>query len=340
MEKVIIDGDWGGDELQLAAVLLANPSRVQILGATCVFGNTHHEQIVENARNILHFIKASSIGVYPGAKGPSDSVPLEGDGAHGSDGIGNVNLEKSPVPYESTQAVDFILEQLRQHPPGTITITASGPLTNIAQAITRDRDREVMMKAKQIIIMGGCTQDMPAHDVPVRRGNITYHGEFNFQQAAKDAQTVMQSGLPITLLPMNCTHQLTLTPARQAILADTYLTHPKGKNTLLRMMTAPASLDRAKFNSDPVMHDIHCALYLLFPEAYKTVRGRVNVWPKDDVNGPESKTGRTDFHEDETSHITVAKEIKNPDMLFDTFIKSISARIPPKRDTGQISHGF
>jgi purine nucleosidase len=337
MEKVIIDGDWGGDEMQLATVLLANPDKVDVLGVTCVFGNTHHDQVVENARNILKFIKAENIKVYPGAKGPSDSPPLEGDGAHGSDGIGNVNLEKSTVPYESKQAVDFILEQLRENEPGTVTITASAPLTNIAEAFRREP--ETMKRAKQIIIMGGCTHDIPAHDIPIRRGNITHYGEFNFQQAAADAQTVMQSGLPITLLPMNCTQQLTVTPQRQAAIAQTYLTNPTVKNALLGMMTAPAELDRAKFNISPVMHDINCALYLLHPEGYDTVRGDVNVLPKDGVEWPKTKMGHTEFSENPQSNVTVATGIKNPDKFFDVFMESITARIPPQRQAGRVAVG-
>ena len=335
MEKVIIDGDWGGDEMQLAAVLLANPDRVQVLGATCVFGNTDHDQVVENARDIMHFLRSANIPVYPGAKGPSDSEPLEGDRAHGSDGIGNVNLDKSPVPYEAQQSVDFILEQLRSNEPGTVTITASGPLTNIAQAIRRDP--EAMKRAKQIIIMGGCTHDMPAHDIAVRRGNITHFGEFNFQQAAADAQEVMQSGLPITLLPMNCTHQLTVTPSRQDIIAQTYSTNPKVKNALLGMMTAPAHLDRAKFNSDPVMHDINCALFLLHPEGYQATRGDVNVLPKDTVEWPFSKTGHTEFAENPASNITVATSMLDPDRFFDVFMESITSRIPPQRMAGRVA---
>lgn len=33
---VIIDGDWGGDEMQLAAVLLAHPQSIGVIGATAV----------------------------------------------------------------------------------------------------------------------------------------------------------------------------------------------------------------------------------------------------------------------------------------------------------------
>jgi purine nucleosidase len=333
MEKIIIDGDWGGDEMQLAAVLLAHPEKVQVLGATCVFGNTHHDQVQENARNILHFLKAAHVPVYPGAKGPSDSPPLDGDGAHGSEGMGEVSLARSPAPYETTAAVDFMLHALRTQPEGTVSITASGPLTNLAEAFRREP--QTMQRVKQIIIMGGCTEEMPAHDVPSRRGNITHHAEFNFQQAAADAQTVMQSGLPITLLPMNCTHQLTCTPERQARVAQAYQTRPAVKQALLGMMTAPAAIDREKFNSAPVMHDVHCALYLLHPEQYETVRGSVQVHAKDNLHTAESRTGRSDFSPHPQSATQVATAIKDPDALFDVLMHSLSTCLPPQHETGR-----
>ena len=320
--QVIIDGDWGGDEMQLAAVLLAHPEHVEILGATCTFGNTDHAQVVRNALNILHFLKADpKLEVHPGALKPSDTDLLPGDGAHGGDGIGNVDLPPSPHQPSKQQAVDFLLEQLRSHDPGTVTITASGPLTNIADALRRDR--VTMSRVDQVIIMGGCTHDMPAHDVPVRRGNITYQSEFNFFQAAIDAALVMSSGLSIVLLPMNCTHQLTLTSEREEELRQTLSHLPTEVNQLIGMMTAPAAFDRTKFNIDPVMHDIHCALYLLFPEGYETVRGRVTVTPPDQLGIPDSRTGHTDFNDDNASPVTVALHLKDPNRFWQIFLDSI-----------------
>src|SRR3712207_6558650 len=130
----IVDGDWGGDELQLSAVLLARPG-VRVLGATAVFGNTALDQVVENARDILHFLGPTASPVHAGARGPSDSAPLAGDQADGGNGLGNVRLAPSPAPRAAQGAVDFLLEQLRAHEPGTIVVTATGPLTNIAAAI-------------------------------------------------------------------------------------------------------------------------------------------------------------------------------------------------------------
>ncbi len=317
--KVIVDGDWGGDEMQLSAVLLAWPE-VRVLGATAVFGNTDHDQIVENARNILHFLGAADVPVHPGARGPSDSAPLRGDDAHGSNGMGNVCLDPSPAPRLEQGAVDFILGQLRKNDPGTITVTASGPLTNIAAAV--ERDPGTMRRVRDLIIMGGCTRDMPAADLPLRRGNITPHAEFNFHMAARDAAVVMSSGLPISLIPMNCTHGLTLTPARQAAIAGAFRANPRTKEALLGMMCAPADLDRAKFDSDPIMHDVHCTLYLLHPDLYKlSPPGMVAV-----SIAPDDR-GRTEFTEHGEGATRVATALKDPDRLFAISLERVGFNI-------------
>jgi purine nucleosidase len=319
VRHVIVDGDWAGDEMQLAAVLLADPG-VWLLGATAVFGNTTLEQVVENARRILHFLGATEVPVYPGAAGPRDSAPLAGDGAHGSDGIGNVRLPPSPAPRPAQGAVEFILEQLRRHDPGAITVTASGPLTNLAAAI--ERDPATMRRVRELIIMGGCTAEMPAADMPMRRGNITPHAEFNFYMAARDAATVLGSGLPILLLPMGCTHGLTVTPARRAALAAAFLGEPRVRDALLGMMLAPAELDRAKFDSDPVMHDVHCALALLHPDRYEcSPPGAVAV-----STAPADR-GRTEFRPHAAGNTRVATAPKDPDALFAIVLESLVARL-------------
>ena len=326
-EKIIIDGDGGGDEMQLASVFLANHDRCEVIGTTSVFGNVDHETVFRNMRNIVSFLHAPEIPCYPGATGPTGESPLEGDGAHGRNGLGGAILPDSPAPIETKQAVDFILEQLRAKPPGTITITASGPLTNIAQAFRRDP--ETMRRAKQIVIMGGCTTDLQAKDMPLRRGNITEHAEFNFQQAACDARTVMESDLPITLLPMNCTQQLSFTPERRNRVAEAFAPRPDLHEPLLTMLSAAQALDQAKFGADAFMHDVHCALYTLYPELYQTQHGAVHVATD------REKRGRTEFVEG-PSNIRVAIAAKDPDALFEHFFQSITHCLEPSVNPTQI----
>ena len=316
---VIVDGDWGGDELQLSAVLLARPD-VRVLGATAVFGNTGLDHVVKNARNILHLLGATGVPVHAGASGPSDSAPLAGDHAHGSNGLGDVRLAPSPAPHAAQGAVEFMLEQLRAHDPGTIVVTAAGPLANIAAAI--ERDTTTMRRVRELIIMGGCTEDMPAADRPLRRGNITPHAEFNFFMAARDAAIVLGSGLPITLVPMNCTHGLTVTPARQAAIAEAFGVDRRTKEALLGMMLAPAELDRAKFGSDPVMHDVHCALLLVRPDLYDLSPPGVVA-----VSLAPADRGRTAFTPDGEGTTRVATVLRDPDTGFAICLESLLSRL-------------
>lgn len=315
MEKVIIDGDWGGDEMQLAAVLLAHPHKAKILGATCVFGNTGHDQVVHNALDILSFLKGENVPVYPGAKQPTGMPLAEGDNAHGDDGVGGVKLPRAARDAETLPAKDFILDMLICEQPGTVTISATGPLTNIAAAI-RD-DAETMKRVKHIYVMGGCTTSMNAADMPARQGNITHHAEFNFYMAPQDAQTVMESGLPITLLPMNCTHQLTFTAERQRMLQKSLELRPETARTLGQLMSAPAELDRAKFASAPVMHDIHTALCLLYPQHYDGRRGKVSVLPAGE------RQGLSFFQQSADGAVAVMEKINDPDALYSVYLKSV-----------------
>ena len=322
-EKIIIDGDWGSDEMQLAAVLLAHPERADILGATAVFGNASHHYVLQNASDILHFLKAGHVPVYPGAKRPSDSTGFEGDGAHGNTGLGHATLAPSPVPPKQQDAADYILDTLRHEPARSVTITATGPLTNLANAWRKDPD--TMRRVKQIVVMGGCTEDLPAADRPTRRGNITLDAEFNFYMAPGDAQTVMQSGLPITLMPMNCTQQLSLTPARDKQLSHALMRHPEARKAVLGMMRGPATLDREKFGASPFMHDVHCALYVLHPELYRTERGSVTVATD------AARQGRSEAVADVQGSTTIATGLNDPERAFGLVSGALEKRILPAR---------
>ncbi len=328
-----MDGDWGGDELQLTAVLLAHRNKVKIVGASCVFGNTTLDNVVRNALDVLYFLQAGNIPVYVGAAAPSGSDPQQKDHAHGRNGIGNVELARSPFAPQTEAAVDFILRTLREADKFTVTITASGPLTNIAQAL--EREPETMRRVKQIIIMGGCTEGLKAfgefgNEKGERWGNITPYAEFNFQQAADDAKLVFSySNLPITLVPLNCTHQLHLTPDRLARIADTYRLQPHISDCIASMMTPAAHLNQAKFRIGGVMHDVQCANYLLYPELFLTQRGNVDIHPFDGKEPAYSMSGHSSFTTEACGSVTVVEGMVDPDRLFDIFLTSITFCISP-----------
>jgi purine nucleosidase len=99
----------------------------------------------------------------------------------------------------SGSADEFIIRMAHQH-PHEITLIAVGPLTNLALALQRNSGH--MKKLKEVVIMGGAVRT---------KGNITPQAEFNFYVDPLAAKQVLDSGLPLTLGPLDVTHQVALT---------------------------------------------------------------------------------------------------------------------------------
>ena len=86
---------------------------------------------------------------------------------HGKTGLDGPELPEPRMPLAEAHAVDAIVEMLRTHPPGTITLCPTGPLTNIATALRKAPD--VVPRIQEIVLMGGA----------IGEGNITPAAEFN-----------------------------------------------------------------------------------------------------------------------------------------------------------------
>jgi purine nucleosidase len=70
-------------------------------------------------------------------------------------------------------------------------------------ALALQKDPKGMKKLKEVVIMGGAVRT---------RGNITPYAEFNIFSDPLAAKTVFESGLLITLVPLDVTHRVTLSP--------------------------------------------------------------------------------------------------------------------------------
>jgi len=102
-----------------------------------------------------------------------------------------------PLPKkakDARKAVQFISEMIREN-PDEVTIVAVGPLTNIANFVI-DYE-ELIPSVKELVIMGG----------GINFGNTTPVAEFNIYADPEAAQIVFNSGMPITVFPLDVTHQ-------------------------------------------------------------------------------------------------------------------------------------
>ena len=200
-EKIIIDTDIGDDIDDAFAVALALRSpELEILGITATFGDT-----ALRARLLDRFLGEAGRGDIPVGAG----VPTVPKGTFTQSAYA---VRGSFAKVSHPDAVDFLLEQIRQH-PGEITLIAIGPLMNVGAAI--DKDPATFRKLKRVVMMGGSIKRgygevSPGQPRPPEP-------EWNIVNDIPSAQKLFTSGVPLFVMPLDST-QLKLDEAKRAYL--------------------------------------------------------------------------------------------------------------------------
>jgi purine nucleosidase len=201
-KKVIIDCDVGVDDA-LALILAFHSSALDLKAVTGVNGNVSIDRVFENIQKVLSLIHPQDKPlIAKGAAHPLKGQPVYAHSVHGKDGLGGAKIGRRQGE-EMWQAypgpADELITRMARQCPNELTLIATGPLTNLALALQRDLDG--MRQLKEVVIMGGAIRT---------KGNITSHAEFNIFTDPLAAKTVFESGLPITLVPLDVTHQVFL----------------------------------------------------------------------------------------------------------------------------------
>ena len=203
-KKVIIDCDVGVDDA-FALILAFHSCELEVKAVTGVNGNVPLDQVFENIQKVLSLIHPQHGPlIAKGADRPLKGKAVYAHSVHGKDGLGGAKIERRKGEewwqIYSGRADELITKMAHQY-PNELTLIATGPLTNLALAL--QKDPEGMRKLKEVSIMGGAVRT---------KGNITPYAEFNIFSDPLAAKLVFESGLPITLVPLDVTHQVFLTP--------------------------------------------------------------------------------------------------------------------------------
>ena len=204
MKKVMIDCDVGVDDA-LALILAFHSPELDVKAVTGVNGNVPLDQVFENIQKVLSLIQPQNKPlIAKGADQPLKGKTIYAHSVHGKDGLGGakIDLREGEEDWQIFPGcADELITMMARQYPDEMTLIATGPLTNLALAL--QRDREGMGKLKAVAIMGGAVRT---------KGNITPCAEFNIFSDPLAAKIVLGSGLPITLVPLDVTHQVSLTP--------------------------------------------------------------------------------------------------------------------------------
>jgi purine nucleosidase len=199
--KIIIDTDPGQDDAVAILLALGSPE-LEVLGVTAVAGNVPLPLTQRNARIVVE-LSGRAVPVFAGCDRPLARVLETAEYIHGKTGLNGAPLPEPTLPIEPLHAVDFLIETLRREAPGTVTLCALGPLTNLATAFRRAPD--IVERVQEIVLMGGGLFE---------GGNITPAAEFNIYVDPEAAEIVLACGRPLVVIPLDCTHQALTTRAR------------------------------------------------------------------------------------------------------------------------------
>lgn len=262
--KIIIDTDPGQDDAVAILLALASPAELEVLGLVAVAGNVDLHHNASNARKIVELAGRPDIPVYAGCARPMRRHLVTAEHVHGETGLNGPDLPEPTIPLQPQHGVDYIIDTLMAAEPGTITLCTLGPLTNIGMALVKQP--AIAERIAEIVMMGGAYFEV---------GNITPAAEFNIYVDPEAADVVLRCGAPITILPLDVTHQIQSTPKRlDAIRA---LGNRTGE-AVHAMLTFSETFDLLKYGwAGAPLHDPTVIAYLLQPDLFEGRHCNVSI---------------------------------------------------------------
>jgi inosine-uridine nucleoside N-ribohydrolase len=202
--KILLDCDPGHDDAIALLLALASPE-VELVGVTTVHGNQTLEKTTLNALKLLEFVGRTDVPVAAGADRPLRREPFVAEYVHGESGMDGPALpQPTAVPVDG-HAADFIARTVLESKE-PVTLVPTGPLTNIGLFLSLHPDAAA--RVERIVLMGGA----------IGEGNVTPAAEFNIWVDPEAADRVFSSGLDVTMVGLDVTHQAIFGPEPTARL--------------------------------------------------------------------------------------------------------------------------
>jgi inosine-uridine nucleoside N-ribohydrolase len=205
MRKMILVADPGIDGAFAAALAMLDPD-LDVIGLAATAGNVSAEQATKNIQILVEQLdppRWPRLGAALPVEYETNATRL-----HGPGGLGGTSFPCAQLHHLHTS--DKLLIDLVRQSPSDVTIVTLGPLTAVARAF--DRDPELPGLLHRLVCVGGAWHEP---------GNASAVAEFHFYCDPLSARQVLKSGVPLTLLPLDVTRKLVLSPTDLLELPDT-----------------------------------------------------------------------------------------------------------------------
>jgi purine nucleosidase len=266
MKKVIFDTDIGVDDAMALLFLHYSPD-VELKAIVSGFGNADIDTTTRNALYIKERFKIDA-PVYRGAGVPIGDRLGNGypDFVHGSNGLGDIEIVEPSTQAEALPGPEAIVELARRYPQ-ELSIVAVGRMTNLALAL--DLCPELPNLVKEVVVMGG------SFGYNDHRGNVSPVAEANIGGDPQAADKVFTSGLALTIVGLDVTHETIVTEQFFDMLRETA---GAAGDFVYRISRFYVDFhQRITGSSACPIHDSSAVAYLLNPDLYQTKVAAVRV---------------------------------------------------------------
>jgi purine nucleosidase len=265
---IILDCDPGIDDA-LAIAFATASTEIDLIGITTVAGNVSLDSTTANALAVASFVGAKDVPVTPGSAAPLLRPALHAGHVHGDSGLGGAVLPPPARAAEDGHAIDYIIGTIGAA-RGEITLVATGPLTNIGLALTREP--RLATWAKEFVIMGGSAG----------RGNMNHAAEFNIWADPEAAAIVFRAGWTVRMIGLDVTLRARATAAVQERMREL---GALGAQLLLPALaqyrdthdTDSANTEPANTGGGPPVHDVCAIVSIADPAAFTYTPALVQV---------------------------------------------------------------
>jgi purine nucleosidase len=253
-QPILIDTDPGHDDAFAILLALASPE-LSVLGITTVAGNAPVVATTANARRIVELAGHPGIPVHAGADRPLLAPPVHAAEIHGAGGLDGYDWPPPAHPPEAGSALAALTAVLAAAPPGTVTLVALGPLTNVALLLRAAPD--TARRLRRIVLMGGGFFE---------GGNYAPAAEFNMLVDPEAAAIVFAAGIELVAMPIDCTNRA-LTPPGWAEELRAMGT-PVGDACAGLLAFSQDAARRVYGTATAPLHDALAMAWLLWPELF------------------------------------------------------------------------
>jgi len=218
--RAVLFDDDGSLDGTAALLFLLSGDEVDIQAVTVSNGEAHPDVYAQNIGRLL-----DDLGIINIPVGAGQDRPLAGQNSFPdwmvqlSDDFWTVPLPNPDRTYPVQDAVQLMVNAI-SNSPDPVTVFSSGPLTNLALALRTSPS--IADNIEAVYVMGGAL-NVPGNIPGLEPDSTNMAAEWNLYVDPQAAHEVFASGLPLSVVPLDATNQVTIN------IEDTRLWRTGGK---------------------------------------------------------------------------------------------------------------